>query len=158
MKQKVSIVSPIFFFFPFCSCGMQKFPGQGSNLCHNSDKAGSLTARLPGNSHLHYLTLYQKYEPIQLGKRKYRHSGKEIKVFGVPVVVQWVKNLTSIMRMRVQSLVLLSGLGNPALPQAVVRSQIQLRSHIAVTVAQASCCISDFIPSLGASICHRCGP
>lgn len=30
--------------------GMQKFPGQGLDTCHNSDKAGSLTTGLPGNS------------------------------------------------------------------------------------------------------------
>ena len=29
---------------------MQKLPGQGTNLCHSSDNAGSLTARPSGNS------------------------------------------------------------------------------------------------------------
>ena len=28
----------------------RKFPGQRSNQCHNSDNAGSLTTRPPGNS------------------------------------------------------------------------------------------------------------
>ena len=32
----------LFIYFS-CTCGMQKFPGQGSNLCHSSDNAGSLT-------------------------------------------------------------------------------------------------------------------
>ena len=33
-----------------------------------------------------------------------------------------------------------------------------LRSGVAVTLAKASSCSSDSIPSLGTSICHRCGP
>ena len=35
-----------------CTYGMWKFPGQGSNLRHSSNNAGSLTARPPGNSWL----------------------------------------------------------------------------------------------------------
>ena len=39
------------FFFSFgCTCGMQKFPGQGSKVQHSSDHTRSLTARPPGNS------------------------------------------------------------------------------------------------------------
>ena len=34
---------------------MRKFPGQGSNLRHSSDNAGSLTARPPGSSLAHNL-------------------------------------------------------------------------------------------------------
>ena len=29
----------IYFFFFGCTCSMQKFPGQGSNLCHSSDSS-----------------------------------------------------------------------------------------------------------------------
>ena len=39
---------------------------------------------------------------------------------GVPVVVQWKQIRLGTMRLRVQSLALLSGLRIPALPQAVV--------------------------------------
>ena len=48
-----------FFFLPFylfvgwffgLAHGMQKFPGQGSNLSHSSDNSTSLTTRLLGNS------------------------------------------------------------------------------------------------------------
>ena len=38
----------ILFFFG-CAHGMWKFPGQGSNLSHIRDDAGSLTTRPPGN-------------------------------------------------------------------------------------------------------------
>ena len=36
--------------------------------------------------------------------------------------------------------------------------QMQLRSHIAVAVAQAGSCSSNSTPSLGTSLCHRCSP
>ena len=35
-------------FFFFCTCSMQKFPGQGSNPSHSGDNAKSLTARWEG--------------------------------------------------------------------------------------------------------------
>ena len=38
------------------------------------------------------------------------------------------------------------------------RSQMQLGSHVAVAVAQASSCSSSWRPNLGTSICHGCGP
>ena len=37
------------------------------------------------------------------------------------------------------------------------RSQMRLRSHIAVAVVQASNCSYDLTPSLGTSICQWCG-
>ena len=40
-------ISFFFLLYP----GIQKFQGQRSNLNHSSDNAGSLTPRLPGNSH-----------------------------------------------------------------------------------------------------------
>ena len=40
----------IYLFIDCCICSMQKFPGQGLNLCHSSDHAKSLTAGPPGNS------------------------------------------------------------------------------------------------------------
>ena len=38
------------------------------------------------------------------------------------------------------------------------RLQMQLGSHIAVAVVETSSCSSDSTPSLGTSICSRCGP
>ena len=36
------------------------------------------------------------------------------------------------------------------------RSQMRLRSDVAISVAVAGSCSSDLTPSLGTSICHRC--
>ena len=61
-------------------------------------------------------------------------------------------------RMWVQPLVFLSGLRIQRwhkLQQC--RSQMPLRSCVAVTVAMAHSCSSDSTPSLGTCICHRCG-
>lgn len=47
----IIICGASFFFFSLGSTyGMQKFQGQGWNLCRSSDNAGSLTTRLPVNS------------------------------------------------------------------------------------------------------------
>ena len=40
------------FFLLGCTCSMQKFPGQGSNLNYSSDDTESLTSRPPENSHM----------------------------------------------------------------------------------------------------------
>ena len=46
----------------------------------------------------------------------------------------------------------------PGLTELWCRSQMQLRSLVAVAVVQAGSGSSDSIPSLGTSICHGCGP
>ena len=53
---------------------------------------------------------------------------------GVPVVAQWVKNLTQClsMRIQVQSLTLLSGLRICCCPKLWPRSQMRLRFGLAV--------------------------
>ena len=57
----------------------------------------------------------------------------------IPSLAQWVKDAV--------------------LPQAVVyRSQMQLRSGIAVVMASASSCSFHSTLSLGTSICCGCGP
>ena len=77
---------------------------------------------------------------------------------GVPVMVQWETNLTSIYE----------NIGSiPGLSQWVkdlvlpwCTSQMWLGCHVAVAVAVAvaSSHSSDSTPSLGTSICHTCGP
>ena len=58
------------------------------------------------------------------------------------------------MRLMVRSLALLSGLSR----ELWYRSQMQLRSGVAVAVAWVSSYRSDSTPSLGTSIYHGCGP
>ena len=73
-------------------------------------------------------------------------------------MVQWRRIQIVSMRIRVQSLALgISGLGIWLCCELWCRSQMQLKSCIAVAVALASTCSSDSTPSLGTSICHKCG-
>ena len=55
--------------------------------------------------------------------------------FGVPVVAQWLMNATRNLRLRVQSLALLSGLGIWHCHELWCRLQTWLLSHIAVALA-----------------------
>ena len=54
---------------------------------------------------------------------------------GVPVVAQWLTNLTGTMRLRVRSLALLSGLRIQRCCDLLCRLQTQLRSGVAVALA-----------------------
>ena len=62
------------------------------------------------------------------------------------------------MRLRVQSLALLSGLKIQLCRELWRRSQTRLGSGIAVAVAVASNCSSNWHPGLGTSICCGCSP
>ena len=62
------------------------------------------------------------------------------------------------MRMRVWSLASLSGLRNWRRCELWCSWQMRLRCHIAMAVVPAGSCSSDSTPSLGTSICSRCGP
>ena len=62
------------------------------------------------------------------------------------------------MRTQVRSLASLTGLRICHGHELWCRSQTPLRSGIAVVVAYTRGYSSDSTPSLGASICHRCGP
>ena len=62
------------------------------------------------------------------------------------------------MKTRVQSLASLSGLRIWRCLELWSRSQTQLGSQVTVAVAQASSYSSNSTPSLGTSICWRCGP
>ena len=78
---------------------------------------------------------------------------------GGPIVAQWVKSLTSILlRMWIQSLASLSGLRILSCHKLLCRSQMLLRSCVAVAAVQVSSCGSNSTPSLGMSICHMYGP
>ena len=82
---------------------------------------------------------------------------KNDKERGVPIVVQWLMNPTRTMRMRIRSLALLIGLGIRRCRELWCGLQTWLWSHIAVAVGKASGYSSDSSPSLGTSICLRCG-
>ena len=58
----------------------------------------------------------------------------------------------------VWSLPSLSGLRIWSCHELWCRSQMRLRSCVTVAVVWAGSCSSDLTPSLGTSICHRCGP
>ena len=77
---------------------------------------------------------------------------------GVPFVAQWAKNQLVTMRMQVQPLALLSGLGIQHCCDLWCRLQMWLESHVAVAVVWAGSCGSDLTPSLGISICRRRSP
>ena len=77
---------------------------------------------------------------------------------GVPIVAQWLQNLTIIHRTWVRSLVLLSGLRIWRCHELWCRSQTWLGSHISVALIQAGGYSSDWTPGLGTSVCHRCSP
>ena len=61
------------------------------------------------------------------------------------------------MRSQVQSLALLSGLRILHCHELWCRSQMRLRSHIAVALAQAISYSSNSTPGLGTSICYGRG-
>ena len=82
----------------------------------------------------------------------------KIKLFGVPIVAQRVKNPTSIHEEAASALASLSGLGIQYCSELWCGSGMWLRPRLAVTVAQASGCSSDLTPSPEISICCRCGP
>ena len=62
------------------------------------------------------------------------------------------------MRLWVRSLAWLSGLRFWCCHELWCRSQTWLRSGVAAAVAQAGSDSSDLTPSLGTSMCSRCGP
>ena len=77
---------------------------------------------------------------------------------GVPIVAHWKQIWLVSMRVRNQSLALLSGLKIRHCCELYRRSQMWLGSCVAVAVVWASSCTSDSTPSLGTSICHGYSP
>ena len=78
----------------------------------------------------------------------------------VPAVAQWQRTQLVSMKMQVRSLTLLSGLRFSFNLNCELRcrSQTWLTSSIAVAVPLSTICSSNWTPSLGTSICHKCGP
>ena len=76
----------------------------------------------------------------------------------VPIVAQQKQIRLGTRRLQVRSLALLSELRIRRCPELWCRSQMQFRSCIAMAVVQADSCSSNQTPSLGTSICCRCGP
>ena len=66
--------------------------------------------------------------------------------------------VTIYVRMQIQSLALFSGLRIQCCCDLWHRSQIQLRSCMAVAALQPSSCSSNSTPNFGTSVCHRHGP
>ena len=85
---------------------------------------------------------------------------KEIKISfsGVLVVAQRYRTWIVSMRMWVGSLASLTGLRIRCCRELWCRSQMQLRSCIAVAVAQAGSCSSYLTPHLGTRVCRGCDP
>ena len=83
-----------------------------------------------------------------------RHLGCSRKLSGgVPLVVQQKQIQLGTMRLRVRSLVSISGLRIRHYHELWCRSQTQLRSGVAVAVMKASSYSSDWTPSLGTYPC-----
>ena len=76
---------------------------------------------------------------------------------GVPLLAQRKRIWLGSMRTQVRSLALLSGLRIRHCHEFWCRAQIQLGSGVGVAVMRARGYSSDLTPSLGTSICHRCG-
>ena len=98
--------------------------------------------------------------PNKMKQKKFipRHIIIKMSREGVPIMPQWLTNLTSIMRMQVQYLASLSGLRIQCYHEVWCSLQPWLGSHVAVAVVQASSYSSDMTPSLGTSKCHGCSP
>ena len=82
----------------------------------------------------------------------------EVNLHSIPIVAQRLTNLMVSMRMRVQSLVSLSGLGIRHCRELWCGPQVGLGSCTAVAMAWAGSCSSDSTLSLGTSMCRGCGP
>ena len=77
---------------------------------------------------------------------------------GVPIMAQWLMNPTGSHEVAGSIPGLVSGLGIRRYRARWCGLRIQLRSCVAVALAQAGGYSSDQTPSLGASTCRGCGP
>ena len=96
-----------------------------------------------------------------LGERnEFIRRGNQIQkgTLGAPVVAQQKRIRLGTMKLWVRSQASLSGLRIWHCRKLWSRSHTQLGSGMAVTVAVAGSCGSNWALSLGTSICHGCGP
>ena len=104
---------------------------------------------------------WSHFECIPMSKSSHK-AGPDLRIrklaLGVPTVAQQKGIQLVSMRMQVPSLASLSRLRIQCCYELWCRSQMQLRSPVAVAVAVASSCSSDSTPGLGTSICCRCSP
>ena len=73
-----------------------------------------------------------------------------------PLSLNRLRTQLASMKMQVQFLASLSGLRIQHCQKLWCRSQMRLRSGIAVAVVEAGSCSSNSTPSLGTFICYRC--
>ena len=143
------VLFPLYFsLFVWCHPQhMQKFQGQGWNPSRSSDDAQSLTIRPPGNSlSISLYTCLPFLLNMSLVVKLNIHFLKAVS--SVPTVDQWVKNPTQ----SCEDAGLILGLAQWFKIQCCRklwhRSQVLLRSGMAVAVLQACRCNSDLAPSL----------
>ena len=93
-----------------------------------------------------------------LGQGKLDEGCQKVKTSEFPLWLSPLEPDIVSMRIHVQSLALFSGLRIWHCHKMQCSSQMWFGSGVALAVVQASSCSSNSIPSLGNSICHRCGP
>ena len=106
-----------------------------------------------------YLSTFHGWEEIAdvMALKKAWNSYQEKHIMGVPIVVQWLTNPTSIHE-DTGSIPVLSRLRIRHCCELWCRSQTWLGFRVAVAVVWAGSCSSNSTPSLRTSICHGCGP
>ena len=109
---------------------------------------------VPQKTKQNYHMIQKSHFQVFIQKNLIRHF--QLREF--PLQLSGLRICLVSMRMRVQSLASLSGLGIWCCHELWFSSQMRLGSCIAVAVAQAGSCSSNSTPSLGTSICHQCSP
>ena len=106
-----------------------------------------LCPQQPGNV-LIYSSIFFKEPWVSINNQCIRHQRQS----------SHCSSVATCMRMQVRSLASLSGLRIQRCQELWCRSQMRLRSGVAMAVAQASSCSSNQTPGLRTFICQGCGP